>query len=129
MGRIVIDFLAISVVLTILVAMLGQVLPGVAQLGSLFGAGVAAFAAGHLHGRRTGAEADSGFAWRAALAMAAAMTVVLTGALLVSPARESLATSPMGYAVGAVVFGLVILLVARLVFRLGTRTGAGGPSG
>lgn len=128
MVRIVIDFLWISVLVSILLGLLASVLPALGQSGTFIATIAAALGAGLFHGRRTGVEATGRFAWKAAAAITA--TTLILSAIVIATLRRSGAfeeldaISPGAYALGVFLVGLVTLILARFFFRWGTRRGA-----
>lgn len=130
MIRAVLDFLWITIILSVLLGLLGSVVPAIGQAGSLIGMMAGAMGAGYFHARRTGAPASKGFSWKVALVATAAM--LLFSALMVEWMRgsggfpELRTISPGGYALGIAMVGVLILLVVRFFFRWGTKQGAPG---
>lgn len=128
MIRIVIDFLWISILVSLLLGLLASVLPALGQSGTFIATIAAALGAGLFHGRRTGVEATRRFAWKAAAAIT--VTTLVLVALFIAILRRSGAfeeldaVSPLSYALGVFFVGLVTLLLARFFFRWGTRRGA-----
>jgi len=128
MIRIVIDFVWISILVSLLLGLLASVVPALGQSGTIVATISAALGAGLFHGRRTGAEATKGFAWKAALAITIATLVLST--IVVTILRRSGGLVELGeisaaaYFLGVFVAGLVTLLVARYFFRWGTKLGA-----
>ena len=127
MARIVLDYLWIFVLTTILLGFLGRYVPALGQSGTFVATMIAATGAGVFYRRRAGAVASKALAWRSALSIAV-VTLSLV-ALVVAWLRRSGgladlgAVSPLAYAIGLLVAGIVVLLVARLFFRWGTKLG------
>ena len=128
MIRIVIDFLWISILVSLLLGLLASVIPALGQSGTFIATVAAALGAGLFHGRRTGMEATKAFAWKAALAITVATLVLST--IVVAVLRRSGGLVELGeistgaYLLGVFVVGLVTLLLSRFFFRWGTKRGA-----
>jgi len=128
MIRIVFDFLWVSIVVSILLGLLSTLVPALGAGGGVLCTMMGALVAGQLYGRRTGAEATNGFAWRAALGMTMMMlvvTAVLVPLLHRAGAMPELSEIPGAtLALGGVAIAIITLLVTRFFFRWGTTTGA-----
>lgn len=128
MVRIVIDFLWLSILLSILLGLLASVIPAIGQSGAFVSSMVGALGAGMFYRRRTGIEATSAFAWKAAFVVTV-VTLILS-AVVVAWLRKSGSLSELdeisggAYALGIVFVGIITLLVVRFFFRWGTRLGA-----
>jgi len=126
MGRIIVDFFAVSILCGILFAIIAYFFPDLGSPGGAISTVLGAMLAGQFYGRRTGAEVSSGFAWKVA-AILTVLSVVLAAVLLMS-LRALGDPTLMGISVNmfltAIVFlGVLSLLAIRFSFRIGVKQG------
>ncbi len=131
MLRVVIDFLWISILLSILLGLLASVVPAIGQSGAFLSSMMGALGAGMLYRRRTGMEATSAYAWKAAFLVT--VVSLMLSAVLVAWLSRSGAFPELGeisttaYILGVAFVGIITVLVVRFFFRWGTRLGANDP--
>ena len=130
MGRIVFDYLWLTILIAVVFAVLTYFFSDLGGSSGAVTTVVAAMSTGQLYGQRTGQEVSSGFAWK----VAAVLTVVsllfsgvvvailhMVGVPLVPPEIEL--TAGVVVAILAI-SGLIALLVTRFVFSWGVKQGA-----
>jgi len=120
MGRIVFDFLGVAFLCSAVFAIIAYFFPNLGSPSGAVSTVIGAMIAGQLHGRRTGEEVSSGFAWK----VAALLTVVLLAvsgsllAILKAQGDPVLADASAGLILGILAFlGLLSFFAIRFTFR------------
>lgn len=130
MGRIVFDYVWITVAIAVLFMVLGHFFPSLGSSSGAVTTVVAAMTTGQLYGQRIGEEVSSGFAWKTA-AILTVVSLILGGLVIAGLHMSGIPLFPEDMAFGAgtwaLIFGiggLIALLVTRFAFRWGVKTGA-----
>lgn len=130
MGRIVIDYIWLTIVMSILLAVLAYMFPALGSSSSMITTMIAAMTAGQFHGGRTGQEVSSGFAWKTA-GILTLVSLVLGALVLGAFHLAGAPLLPEGMDIGAgawiMIIGissLVVFLISRFFFRMGVKNGA-----
>ena len=130
MGRIVIDYIWLTVAISLLLAALAYMFPALGSSSSMITTMIAAMTAGQFYGGRTAQEASSGFAWKVA-GILTLVSLVLGAIVLAAFHFAGLPLLPEGTDIGAgawiLIIGissLVVFLITRFFFRMGVKMGA-----
>jgi len=130
MQRIVFDFLWITVLISLLMAGIFYLIPGLQGSSGIVATVVAAMSAGQLHGRRTGELIESGPAWSVAVVLTLVSLVfglvIILGlnAMDISVLPPDVPEISAGrWAIGIAVATLICLVAVYFSFRFGVRQG------
>lgn len=130
MGRIIVDYIWISVAITIVFGIIAYFFPDFGSSGGAVTSVITAMVTGQLHGQRTGSEVTSGFAWKTAAILtlvALLMAAVIVGGLQLAGVPVLPEGPPIGAGGWVMIIGfsaLLILMVTRFTFRWAVKLGA-----
>jgi len=129
MGRIIFDYVWITLAIAIVFALIGYFFPDLgSSSSSVVTTMIAAMVAGQLHGQRTGLEVSSGFAWKAAAILTlVSLAIGVAFIALVQMSGEPLLPEDASFGVFGVILAIFVFigfLITRFAFRWGVKTGA-----